>query len=374
MIVLLLIIAIIYVPAIGWLIFGALRLPKFKVSDIQPITKFSIVIPFRNEETNLETLLQSADALAYPSHLFEMILVNDASEDQGELIIQQYLEKSRLQITILQNNRISGSPKKDAIRKAMEVVQHEWVISTDADCELPKNWLRCYDQLIRKEVPNMICGPVTYKRNNSFQGHFQFLDGLSLQGTAMGSFGWKQPLLCNGANLAYKKSVFEAVEGFQSNDHIASGDDIFLLEKIQSHYPNSAYYLNSKEAVVLTKPEGSWSQVIQQRIRWASKTSKQKSAQSKLLGAVVFLGNLVFLTSFVLIAWSSNSIYFFWMTICFKIAVDLTLLRVAGHLLGKSFSFFQFLTNILIYPLLMIWIVINSFGGNYQWKGRNFKK
>ena len=374
MIVVLLIIAIIYVPAIGWLIFGALRLPKFKVSNTKPITKFSIIIPFRNEETNLEALLQSIDALAYPSQLFELILVNDASEDKGELIIHRYLEKSQLQITMLQNNRISGSPKKDAIRKAMEVVQHEWIISTDADCELPKNWLLCYDQLIRKEAPNMICGPVTYKRNKSFLNHFQFLDGLSLQGVALGSFGWKQPLLCNGANLAYKRSIFEAVEAFQSNDHIASGDDIFLLEKIQSNYPNTAYYLNCKEAVVLTKAEESWSQVIQQRIRWASKTSKQKNAHSKLLGAVVFLGNLAFLASFALIAWSSSPIYFIWMTICFKIAVDLTLLKVAGHLLGRSFSFFQFLANIIIYPLLTIWVVINSFGGNYQWKGRNFKK
>jgi len=374
MIVLLLIILFIYVPAIGWLILGALRLSRFQYSDAKPITKFSIIIPFRNEEMNLDALLQSIDALAYPRDLFEVILVNDASEDKGEFIIGEYAKKNNLPLTILQNNRISGSPKKDAIRKAMEVVSHEWIISTDADCELPKNWLRCYDQLIRKEVPNMVCGPVVYKRNNSLLGQYQFLDGLSLQGVTLGSFGWKQPLLCNGANLAYKKSVFEAVEGFKSNDHIASGDDIFLLEKIQSHYPNTVYYLNSKNAVVLTKPEDNWSQVVRQRIRWASKTSKQKNTQSKILGIVVFISNLAFLCSFGLFAWDSNTIYFFLMTICFKIAIDFTFLRVTSQLLNKSFSFLQFLNNIIIYPLLTLWIVFHSFTGNYQWKGRNFKK
>ena len=374
MIVFLLIIAFIYAPAIGWLLFGALRLPKFQSSEMQPITRFSIIIPFRNEETNLKALLQSIDALAYPRELFEVILVNDASEDKGELMIRQYLQNSKLPITILQNNRKSGSPKKDAIRRALEVVHNEWVISTDADCELPKNWLRCYDQLIRKEVPNMICGPVVYKRNKSLLGHFQFLDGLSLQGVAMGSFGWKQPLMCNGANLAYKKSVFEAVEGFDSNDHIASGDDIFLLEKIQWHYPNTVHYLNSKEAVVETKPEGSWSQVIQQRIRWASKTSKQKNSQSKLLGLVVFLGNLAFLASFGLFAWDSSPFYFLWLVIGFKLVIDLTFLAVSSQLLGKPFTFLYFLANALIYPFLTLWVVFNSFGGNYQWKGRNFKK
>ena len=220
----------------------------------------------------------------------------------------------------------------------------------------------------------MICGPVVYKRNKSLLGHFQFLDGLSLQGVAMGSFGWKQPLMCNGANLAYKKSVFEAVEGFDSNDHIASGDYIFLLEKIQLHYPNTVHYLNSKEAVVETKPEGSWSQVIQQRIRWASKTSKQKNSQSKLLGLVVFLGNLAFLASFGLFAWDSSPFYFLWLVIGFKLVIDLTFLAVSSQLLGKPFTFLYFLANALIYPFLTLWVVFNSFGGNYQWKGRNFKK
>lgn len=374
MTVLLFIIVFLYTPAIGWLIFGVLRLPRFQTSNTKPITKFSVIIPFRNEEMNLEALLQSIEALAYPKQLFEVILVNDASEDNSEFIIDQYTQKSELQLIILQNKRMSGSPKKDAIRKAMETVSHDWIITTDADCQVPKNWLLCYDQLIRKEVPNMVCGPVVYKRNNRLIGHFQHLDGLSLQGVALGSFGWKQPLLCNGANLAYKKSVFEAVEGYKSNDHIASGDDIFLLEKIHESYPDTVYYLNSPEAVVLTKSEDSWSQVIQQRIRWASKTAKQKNVQSKILGVVVFLGNLAFLSSFALFAWDLKPVYFLLIVIGFKIAVDLTLLRVASQLLDKPFSFLHFLANSIIYPPLTLWVVFSSFSGNYRWKGRNFKK
>jgi len=374
MTVLLLIIALIYVPAIGWLVIGALRLPRFKIFNTQPITKFTIIIPFRNEEKNLPALLESIDHLDYPVEFFEIILVNDASDDNGEHILQKLAQESKLQLRILQNKRISASPKKDAIRTALEQAKHEWIITTDADCELPKNWLRCYDQLIRNQVPNMVCGPVVYKRNKSLLGHFQFLDGLSLQGVAMGSFGWSQPMLCNGANLAYKKSVFEAVEGYKYNDHIASGDDIFLLEKIHSYYPNTVYYLNSKEAVVLTKPESNWSQAIQQRIRWASKTAKQKNTQSKVLGIIVFLGNLAFIASLFLFTWDSSPVYLLMIILGIKLAVDLTLLRVAGQLLGKPISFLNFLVNTIIYPPLTLWVVVNSISGNYQWKGRNFKK
>ena len=371
---LLMIIALIYAPAIGWLIIGALRLPKFQISNTQPITKFTIIIPFRNEEINLPALVKSMEHLAYPTEFFEVILVNDASEDNGEYILQKLVQESKLHLRILQNKRISASPKKDAIRAALEQAKHEWIITTDADCELPKNWLSCFDQIIRNEVPNMVCGPVVYKRNRSLLEHFQFLDGLSLQGVAMGSLGWSQPMLCNGANLAYKKSVFEAVEGYKYNDHIASGDDIFLLEKIQTYYPNTVCYLNSKEAVVLTKPESNWSQAIQQRIRWASKTAKQKKIASKVLGIIVFLGNLAFLASLFLFAWDASPFYLLMIILGIKLAVDLTLLRVAGQLLGKPISFLNSLVNTIIYPPLNLWIVMNSISGNYQWKGRNFNK
>ncbi|MEM7085293.1 MAG: glycosyltransferase [Bacteroidota bacterium] len=365
---------VLYVPAIGWLILGVFRLPRVQISKVKPDNKFSLIVPFRNEEGNLATLLQSIDALEYPTQLFEVILVNDASEDKGEQIIWQHAQKTDLNLTVLQNKRVSGSPKKDAIRTAIEQANNKWIITTDADCELSKNWLYCYDELIQKEAPKMICGPVVYNSNGSILDHFQFLDGLSLQGVAMGSFGWKRPFLCNGANMAYEKSVFEAVKGYEQNDHIASGDDIFLLEKVQSHFPNKIAFLKSKEAVVITKTENSWSQAIQQRIRWASKTTKQKNTPSKVMGVIVFMGNLAFLVSLGWFAWDSKPVYFLLMILGMKMVVDLLLLKTVSQLLAKPISLLWFLVTALIYPLLILWVIFNSLIGSYQWKGRNFKK
>jgi len=374
MIFLLLIIGLVYVPAISWFIFGALRLTRYQTSVATPVTKFSIIIAFRNEENQLPDLLASLEKLAYPRQLFEVIFVNDASEDNGEQLIKLHIQTTELSITILQNKRKSNSPKKDAIVTAIAAAKNGWIVTTDADCVLPINWLAAYDQIIDKEVPMMVCGPVVYPSGRRFVEQFQFLDGLSLQGATMGSFGWKQPLLCNGANLAYQKSVFNAIKGFASNDHIASGDDIFLLEKVQSHYPNTTYYLNNKDAVVRTRSEQSWAQVVQQRIRWASKTSQQKKPFSKILGIIVFLGNLAFLTSIFVSIWDSSPLYLLGILLGLKVAVDLSLLRIASHLLYRPFSVVQFILIAVVYPPITLWIIINSLSGSYEWKGRTFKK
>jgi hypothetical protein len=74
----------------------------------------------------------------------------------------------------------------------------------------------------------MIAG-VTYDCKTASH-HFQQLDLVSLQGATIGSFGIGKGFMCNGANLAYKKSLFQELNGFR-NDTIASGDDVFLLQK-----------------------------------------------------------------------------------------------------------------------------------------------
>src|SRR5690606_6593693 len=110
--------------------------------------------------------------------------------------------------------------------------------------------------------------------------------------------------------------------GFSGNDHIASGDDIFLLEKMKKTFPKQVQFLKSKEAIVSTKPQKNWKNVISQRIRWASKTSKQKSATSLLLGILVFLMSISILTiPFFIVFNRENSIIYF-LLLCFKISTD----------------------------------------------------
>ena len=113
-----------------------------------------------------------------------------------------------------------------------------------------------------------------------------------MQSATIGGFGIGVPILCNGANLGYKKETFLKLNGFDGNDHIASGDDLFLFEKFIAENKKNVKYLKSKAAIVTTFPVKSWRDLLNQRTRWAAKTGSSSSVNIKLIGLLVLLTNL----------------------------------------------------------------------------------
>src|SRR5690606_41841668 len=201
-------------------ILGFKKTKVFSSVRILSKTRFSIIIPFRNEAENLPSLLKTIAKLNYPFELFEIIFVNDTSEDNSEAIIAAAIEKSKFSIKLIQNKRVSNSPKKDAIQEAIKNSNCEWIITTDADCELPKNWLNFFASYIHQNDSIMVCGPVIHKSNGSFIDNFQKLDGFSLPPISIGRFGLNIPPLTNGANLAYQKISYFILNGFSGNGHL----------------------------------------------------------------------------------------------------------------------------------------------------------
>lgn len=372
-IILFLIVAV-YVVFIAQLIFGYGKIKTFERIEEKPITKFSIIVPFRNEEKNLPKLLKSISNLNYPKALFEIIMVDDFSNDNSERVyIKWRMENGLIETTLLQNLRLSNSPKKDAISRAIPIIKHEWIITTDADCIVNKNWLLTFDNFIQKNKAEMVVGAVVYKTKNNWFHHFQQLDLLSLQGTTMGSFGIGKPFMCNGANLAYTKKLFTEIGGFGGNSKIASGDDVFLLQKAIKCHSDKVFYLKNTETIVKTKPENKLYKLFMQRVRWASKTTSYSSNYSKSLAVVVLLMNLSLVLGFCI--WMLNILNWRILAIVFviKYSVDFVLLYQSNQYLRKGKFLFP-LTSSLIYPLFCSCVGIYSLFGNFSWKGRNFKK
>ena len=215
----------IYAATILCLIYGFTKVNSFDYLGQKPKTKFSIVVPFRNEAENLPILLDSFSKLNYPMELIEFILVDDDSEEKLQVA------DCRLQIAVINNIRVSNSPKKDAILTAMQTVKNDWIITTDADCVVNENWLSVLDNYIRLHDVSMIAGAVTYECEDSFLHHFQQLDLASLQGATIGSFGLRKGFMCNGANFAYTKSFFQDLNGFEGNDGIPAATMSFCCKK-----------------------------------------------------------------------------------------------------------------------------------------------
>ena len=359
-------ILLIYFISIGLLIFGFVRIKKYQNKGLKPQTSFTIIVPFRNEGENLPNLLNSFTNLNYPTDLFEVILVDDNSVQKIQLSIVNY------QLSIINNIRGSNSPKKDAISTAMQLVKTNWVITTDADCLVPENWLLTFDNYIQENQVSMLAGAVSYDCENSFLHHFQQLDLTSLQGATIGSFGLNRPFMCNGANFAYTKSLFEKLNGFDGNNKIASGDDVFLLQKAVEKFPKEVHYLKSKEAIVITKPTEDWKSLFYQRVRWAAKTSSYKSSFGKYLGLIVFFGNLSFVLGFFFLLFGIWSYPIFVLFSFFKFLIDFVLLYITHQFLAKN-RIKSLLFSSLLYPFFSSAVALYSLFGSYEWKGRRFR-
>jgi cellulose synthase/poly-beta-1,6-N-acetylglucosamine synthase-like glycosyltransferase len=365
MILFLLGIAIVYVLTISWLIYGFTKINQFEFIGLPPKTSFSIIVPFRNEAENLPILLESFSKLNYPTDLFEVILVDDASD------LRCKINDFGFKILLIDSIRGSNSPKKDAITTAMEIVKTNWVITTDADCTVPENWLLALDNFIQLHPVSMIAGAVTYDCNNSFLHHFQQLDLASLQGATIGSFGIKKGFMCNGANFAYTKSFFQKLKGFEGNSTIASGDDVFLLQKAIAKYPEKVAYLKSKNTIVTTKPVNDWKSLFYQRVRWASKTTSYQSIFGKRLGLLVFVMNFGFIFGLALTLLGMLPYFFLGLYFLIKFGIDTALIQQTNKFLRKHKIRYLLLSS-LWYPFFSTAVALYCLFGKYEWKGRKF--
>jgi len=379
-------IVICYSVLMLFFIIGFDKVRVFTSQEIEPKTTFSIIVPFRNEADNLPLLLQSIATLNYPKALFEIIFVNDASSDVSVEIIESFSKRNRAVFNkgldcarpdsvVLANQRTSNSPKKDAITTAIQQAKNNWIITTDADCILPENWLQTFNNFIQKKQPKMLVAPVTYQANNSFFNRFQLLDFLSLQGATIGGFGINKPFLCNGANLAYLKADFLQLNGFEGNNNIASGDDIFLFEKFVKAYPKQVQFVKSNQVIVKTFPVKTMNNLIHQRVRWASKSGNYQLGFGKLVGSIVFLTNLslvvlCFSTVFQLVSYQQLVVFF-----GVKLLLDFSLFLKTAAFFGQKKEVYQsFLLSSVFYPFFSVVVVFMALFSSYQWKGRSFRK
>ena len=218
----------------------------------------------------------------------------------------------------------------------------------------------------------MICGPVAIINESNFLECFQSLEVAGLSILAGGGTFSKNPLLCNGANLAYAKTAFETVKGFQGIDSIPTGDDTLLLFKINKEFPGQVGYLKNEESIVYTPAQPSLKGFLQQRIRWASKGFISKNRLNS------FIGTIVFVTNFLLFMYLVGSFIYFsinWVFInclILKFAVDFLLLYCATDFFNKKRLLLYFLISEFVTMVYVSWIGLTASFTGYSWKEREY--
>ena len=350
----------------------------FVAEGKSPITKFSIVIPARNEAANIEACIAGILAQNYPTQLFEVIVIDDFSEDEtANIVASLALQHNNVRLLRLQDftkdeNIIAY--KKRAIEIAIEQAHHPWIVTTDADCHFTNNWLASYDAYLQEHNCVMVAAPVSYKNTGSFLSIFQVLDFISLQGITAAAVASGSHTLCNGANLCYSKEAFESVGKFSGIDHLPSGDDMLLMHKMKRSYPGKIGYLYAQDAVVTTAPSATLGLFIQQRIRWASKAL---GYQDKIIFWILLL---VYLVNFTLLAYlpvnlvETGNINTWLVLMGCKTLVEIPFMYAAAKFFKQQKLLWWFA---LMQPFHIVYTVVAGwFGsfGSYKWKGRTVTK
>lgn len=356
-----------YILRAGWY-FRRLRPQPPLQSDFPMV---SVIIPARNEESGIARCLQSVLAQSYPSDRYEVILVNDHSEDQTRNIAEK-IGGAHSNFRLVDLEQAQGiAYKKAAVASGIQTARGDFILTTDADCTVGPDWVASMAAQFDAETA-MVSGPVVLSSQRLF-GHFQALEFMGLIAVGAGAIAAGTPNMCNGANLAYRKSVFEQVGGFAGIDHIASGDDELLMHKIVSETAYQVRFAAMGSAIVTTPALEDWAAFKAQRIRWVSKSTQYKKAgitATLVLSWLAMLGFPVLLAAgfFNPLAW-----YFLLAHLFLKMLGEFSILFPAARFFDKLHLLKYLPAEQIGHIFYVLWVGLAGNRSSYTWKGRSVR-
>jgi glycosyltransferase involved in cell wall biosynthesis len=328
-----------------------LILKIFEVSK-DPETFVSVVVACRNEQETLPCLLNCIATQRYPENLFEVIIVNDNSEDKTCEIAAGFKGISNI-LSI--NNK--GEGKKQALRTGINAARGDLIITTDADCTIGNNWIRTIASFYEMYKDVMIICPVQIESVPGFFGKLEELEFLSLQGITAGSALYNEPVMCNGANLAFTKDAY-LTHSDKLHDEINSGDDIFLLHGLKDENRSKISWLESPDAMVITKSTLTLNSFIKQRSRWISKGKAYEDKFTIVLGIVTFVAVILQIFYLILSSIYPSLIWLFLSVLVLKSIPDFLILMNTSGRYDKRNLMLWFLPAQLIYPFYVLLVIL----------------
>lgn len=334
----------------------------------------SIIIPFRNESYNILKNITSIEELNYPKDRFEAIYVDDNSTDDSYLKALQTKKYSGIRVLKLPAEIKGRANKKYAVRYGISQSHGDIIVTTDVDCTYNKNWLNhivnCFDG-----ETGFVSGPVVFSRTD---GLFMKIQNLEFQGLVLAGAGLinaGNPVICNGANIAYRKKIFEDVKGLDDNLHLSSGDDEFLMQKIYLNTNYKVRFCCNREAIVVTEPSSKVRNFFNQRKRWASKSLFYKNPRLivQLLLIFMFYSGLIVQSALIIAGYSAFlptlAVSFF-----LKVLLEYLIIKKGEKMLFARNQISIFLvTELLHVPYIIITSIAGIFG-NFNWKDRKLNR
>jgi len=328
---------------------------------------FSIIIPARNEAQNIRACIDAVTSLDYPLDKVEVIVVNDNSNDDT---IEVVANIPRVNLISLKD----ANGKKAALQAGINAAKHTWIWTIDADAVLNPKAAKLLNEKIKLHNPHFVSCPVVIEPSKKTLSRFQFLDMAAMMAITCHGIYSKSFYLANGANMAFLKTAFDDVNGFDGNENIASGDDVFLIKKMAQKDKSKVHFLKSSRAAVTTEPMISYSEFFNQRKRWAAKTkSYASSGLLKVQGYVFFIHLLIVLLFLAGVFFGVGIAFFSGLFVLFiKAVIDFFFLSKMASYFNRKDALKSFINAFLFYFVYIFFTAYQAtFAGKYKWKGRS---
>ena len=326
----------------------------------------SVIIAARNEEKHLPNLLNSLIAQNYPKENYEIIIVDDRSEDNTVGIIREYKSKNR-NITLLQVKNESKHllGKKGALDAGIRAAKHDILAFTDADCVPTNNWLKQINNHFTDDT-DIVAGYSYVHYKNSFFKFLKNLERSSLFAVIAGSFGWNWGITITAGNMAYRKELYNKVDGFGDIGKIKSGDDVLMIQKMGKIARRMKFMFHSESIVNTCRDETTNSQ-IQQETRRGSKW-QHYTFPVKIMTLFIFIYYLIFSFSFFGFLLAKLSLTFFIIIFILKILPEFLLLILFLARMKRLKLMWIFPIAELIYIPYFVLFGLKGTFGKYKWK------
>lgn len=344
------------------------------ILDNQELPFVSILVAARNEAENIQACINALLAQSYHSNKFEIIVIDDFSTDKTAKIVRtnKHDNLRLLQMRSISDNEQESSKKK-AIAYGVEQSKGDYILITDADCLPEVYWLKT---MINKHIStqsDFTAGPVLLT-GKGYLETFQILDYIGMMAVTAFGIGSKKFYLANGANMLFNKKSFEAVDGYAGNNQFASGDDVFLINKIAKSKSAKISFLKHKYSIVKTSAVASFAGLLKQRIRWATKNKAQASSIMFGIMLLVFFCNLAILSWILISLFIPIAAYIALILLCLKMWIDRDMLAAVA----KDFKFRLRLDSFLVASITTLFYipllgVLGQFIKKYNWKGRKVR-
>ncbi len=355
-------------------IFGINKLNHTSINH-QSISSFpfiSIVVSVRNEAENAEIFINQIAKQNYSKNKFELIVVDDLSDDNTVAIFKKQLENSGMNFKIIQQLNHKG--KKQNITEAAQLAKGTIIITTDADVIYRhENWLKFIGNYFEVNNPNLLIMPVDFEDQPNAITWFQITENIALTAITAGFSGINKPFMCNGSNLAFTKHAFESVNGYSSHLHISSGDDVFLLEDLKKIDVKAIHYSWQKQLIVKTKAVQVFDEFLSQRLRWANKAKNNSNIINVTFGFIVISANLIFLALMVAVLKNQPITPYLSIFALTKLIFDFLLLFLTSKILGKLKYLLLLFPFETVYWLYALFVGFGSLFFKPTWKGIKIK-